>query len=89
MNHTVVLRLTYTLTTDSVEIYDVDGSGISLISRFTRGIHGRRETATTYSKFHRLYILFKSNVKTSNAEEGIFASYTAITPGKCTGKLQG
>ena len=86
-NHIVVLRLTYALNTDTVKVYDVDGAELSLINSFTGGGQGYRQTTTVYSKFHGLYILLDSDNKTSKKEEGIFASYAAISPGRCKARL--
>ena len=86
-NHIVVLRLTYALNTDTVKVYDVDGAELSLINSFTGGGQGSRQTTTVYSKFHGLYILLDSDNKTSKKEEGIFASYNAISPGRCRARL--
>ena len=86
-NHTVVLRLTYKLYLDSVEIYDVEGSVISLIARFTARLPLRSESTTIYSKFRRLYIVFESKVKTTDVEEEFYASYSAISLGMYTGQF--
>ncbi|KAL9973791.1 hypothetical protein ACROYT_G020293 [Oculina patagonica] len=82
-NHTVVLHLTYRLDRysmkDKVEVYDADGSELSLVSVYGGSLN--RKTATVYSKFRRLYVLFKSDdEKNGIMEEGLFVSYTAITP---------
>lgn len=82
-NHSVVLHLKYKLSMDSLEIYDVEGSATSLVARFTARVPGRLYRATIYSKFRRLYILFKSNVKTVDTDERFYASYSAISP-KCS-----
>lgn len=79
----MVLHLTFSVLRDRAEVYDVDDSKLSLVSIFTGGYKSGRQIATTYSKFHRLFVLFKSDDKTNDHEEGIFAVYTAITPGKC------
>ena len=80
-NRTIVLQLKYRLGTakDTVEVYDVDGSELSLVSVF--GGSWSEKTATVYSKYHRFYVLFKSDDEKDWAEKGFFISYTAITPG--------
>ena len=78
-NRTVVLHLTHKLNRyskkDTVEVYDADGSQLTLIS-----LSGN--SATVYSKYHGLYVLFKSDDTKNSAEQGFYASYTAITPGR-------
>ena len=83
----MALRLNYKLYFDSVAIYDVDGSAISLVARFTARLPGRSYSTTIYSKFRRLYIIFKSEVKTIDIEEEFYAFYSAVTPGNFTGQL--
>lgn len=84
----MVLHLKYKLSIDSLEIYDMEGSVTSLVARFTARVPGRLYRATIYSKFRRLYILFKSNVKTIDADERFYASYSAITPSMYKGQIQ-
>lgn len=81
VNRTVVLHLKYRMTSskDTVEVYDVAGTELSLVSVFGRS--WSEKTATVYSKYHRLYVLFKSDDEKDWAEKGFFVSYTAITPG--------
>jgi len=80
-NHTVALHLTYRLNNnaknDKVEVYDIDGSERSLINFFRRSYSTK--TVTIYSKFNRLYVLFKSEDQTLWRAKGLFVSYTAVT----------
>ena len=82
-NHTVKVEITSRLSSsssskDSVEVYDVDGSELSAISL---DFNNLKNTDTVYSKFRKVYILFKSDDQPSS-QEGIFVSYTAIKIGK-------
>ncbi|KAJ7389733.1 hypothetical protein OS493_029633 [Desmophyllum pertusum] len=82
-DHIVMLQLTSQLSSshsskDSVEVYDVESSELSLITIRL----ALQNTSTVFSKFRSLYILFTSDDKTSPSEQGIFATYTAISTGK-------
>ena len=83
-NHIVELNLTSYYNSlipsdDSVEVYDVEGSELSVIS-----LHLRTESlfvTTIYSKFRSLYVLFKSGNKPETDTKGISVSYAAIKTG--------
>lgn len=59
----------------------MDGSELSAISL---DFDNSKNTDTLYSKFRKLYVLFKSDdqPQTNPLEEGIFVSYTAMKIGK-------
>lgn len=84
-NYTVVLHLKYKLSMDSVKVYYVESSVISLLAHFTGRVPGHLYQATIYSNFRRLYILFESKIDT---DEGFYASYSAATPSMYTGQLK-
>ena len=86
-NQTIKLQLTSRLSisyksSDSVEVYDVDGSELSVNSLRLSNPH--RNTDTIYSKFRSLYILFKSDShpQQSLSESGIKVLYTAFETGE-------
>lgn len=85
-NHTIKVQITSRLSSsasskDSVEAYNVEGSELSAISL---DFDNSKNTDTLYSKFRKLYVLFKSDdqPQTNPLEEGIFVSYTAMKIGK-------
>ena len=65
-----------------MEVYDVDGSELSANS--LRLSNPQANTDTIYSKFHSLYILFKSDSypQESLSESGITVLYTAFETGE-------
>lgn len=86
-NQTVKLQLTSRLSSsywssDRVEVYDVDGSELSVNSLRLSNPHAN--TDTIYSKFRSLYILFKSDShpQESLSESGITVLYTAFETGE-------
>ena len=86
-NQTIKLQLTSRLSSsykssDRVEVYDVDGSELSANSLRLSNPHAN--TATIYSKFRSLYILFKSDghPQQSLSESGIIVLYTAFETGE-------
>ena len=79
-NHTIKVEITSglsSLSSSSVEVYDVDGSELSAINR-----HFKYFENTVYSKFRKVYVLFKSGDQRRPMERGISVSYTAIKIGK-------
>lgn len=80
----VVLHIKYGLSTvgkDKVELYDVDRSGKhSLIDAFVGNAFPA--TTTVYSKYQRVYVLFKSDDQIDWYEEGLSISYKATFPGR-------
>lgn len=86
-NQTIKLQLTSRLSRsykslDRVEVYDVDGSELSVNS--LRLSNPSSNTDTIYSKFRSLYILFKSDrhPQESLSESGIIVLYTAFETGE-------
>ena len=78
-NHTIKVKITSKLSSsrsskDSVEVYDVEGSELSAISFDYKD--------TVFSKFHKVYVLFKSDDQPQSSEKGISVSYTAMKIGK-------
>ena len=87
-NQTIKLQLTSRLSSsnessDRVEVYDVDGSELSVNSLRLSNPHSNTDT-TIYSKFRSLYILFKSDShpQESLSESGILVLYTAFETGE-------
>ena len=83
-NHTIKVQIKSGLRSsssskDSVEVYDVDGSELSAI---TIDFNPYENTDTVYSKFHKVYVLFKSDDQPQIFSKGIFVSYTAMKTGK-------
>ena len=65
---------------DSLEVFDVDGSKFTPIS--IPGTYGGK----IYSKFRSVYVEFKSDdVVVGNSDKGIFVKYSAIKTGKTPG----
>ena len=86
-NRTVKLQLTSRFSSsykssDRVEVYDVDGSELSVNSLRLSNPHAN--TDTIYSKFRSLYILFKSDShpQESLSDGGIIVLYTAFETGE-------
>ena len=77
-NHTVKLQLTSRLgsldtSKDKLEVYDVEGSELSLIA----------PSQKIYSKSRFVYVVFKSDYKVDPYwKSGIFVKYTAVRTGK-------
>ena len=87
-NQTIKLQLTSRLSSsnessDRVEVYDVDGSELSVNSLRLSNPHSNTD-ATIYSKFRSLYILFKSDShpQESRSDRGITVLYTAFETGE-------
>ena len=87
-NQTIKLQLTSRLSSsnessDRVEVYDVDGSELSVNSLRLSNPHSNTDT-TIYSKFRSLYILFKSDShpQESRSDRGITVLYTAFETGE-------
>lgn len=87
-NHIVKVQVTSKLSgspssNDRVRVYDVDGSELG--AAISVDLDDRTYTGTVYSKFRRVYVLFKSDLKPQESldfEQGMFVIYTAIKPGK-------